>query len=1171
MNLLELVHVNTNYTRSINIERDSEQVDVVRPYVITARAKQILERIVGTLKGEDMPRAWALIGPYGAGKSAFGLFLSHIFSAPDSAGNKYAAKALKESDPKLHAAYQKYQRGGRGFCCVALTGSPEPLAQRLLSAMLPAAEEFFRGRVGRSPNIIKELRNAQAAGSGGASQIIALLTQLQESVSHAGGRGVLIVIDELGKFLEYEARHRGATDIFLLQALAEHSVSKGAVPLVLVVLLHQAIELYAQSLGEQLKNEWKKVQGRFETIPFLESTEQTLRVVKAAIALNLPKGLKATVREEAGRISKRLAEIGALPTGLPVAEAQELFLSCYPLHPISLLILPTLCQRVAQNERTLFSYLGSHEPHGFSDSISRIAFKGQQDGVEWIRPHEIYEYFILNQPGLMSDQGTHRRWAEVITALERLGDAPAVEGEFLKTVGLLNIIGAQGGLKASNEVLSLCLRKNSESSEAAKKVAQPLIARSIITYRKFNHEYRVWQGSDFDLEIATRDQRAQIGKVESAAILNELMPLSAIVARRHAIETGTLRYFSPVFVGVESAARIGWRDAPTIFVCLAESPDEFDVYRKCAERLEGEHSVAVLCGAGAAIKDAVLDVQALQRVQRQNAELSNDPVAQRELKDRLATATKTQRELVESIFEDPEQWEWLFAGTREAISNKRELQIKLSALLDRAYAKAPIVRNELINRDRASSTAISARKKLLMAMLERSESEDLGIEKFPAEKAMYRAILRATGLHVHQGDKWRFQQPGEGQSDRFRFRPAWDAIMVLLASRNGAPMPLAEIYGVLSKPPYGIRTALLPILSIAMFQSMREELALTEHGQFVPFLTREVLEGLIKSPDSYALQRFRLDIGRNRVFEQYAEAITGETPRDANLMSVLQPLAKLLVGLPDYTKQTKRITVDARAVRDLFFASKTPAELIFFEYPKVLGVDLILDDGDTQAHREFVRKFKSALAELRVAYHGLLYDLVEMIKAAFGLDPKLGLAETRDVLRGRCSGLGTYTIDPQCTAFIGRLVDPFGDESQWLVSLGSFLTRKPPEKWIDDDVAGAQFRLKEFSARVRDLRQLQLHYEDAKNVRQGDLEASLIRIVSTRDGERQVLVTLDEQGRGAVKDRVIDVKRLLDSLPSDELKLATLAQVVKDLISNEKSQSGRPDSFENKIDKIGAA
>lgn len=875
------------------------------------------------------------------------------------------------------------------------------------------------------------------------------------------------------------------------------------------------------------------------------------------------------IGKETSQIARILADLGALPTGVSPKEAQDLFASCYPLHPVSLLILPTLCQRVAQNERTLFSYLGSHEPHGFVDSMFRLSVKEQQ-GIDWIRPDEIYEYFILNQPGLMSDQGTHRRWAEVVTALDRLGDAPVAEVELLKTIGLLNIIGAQGGLKASDGVLNLCLGGRKREGGAAREVAQALINRSIITYRRFNHEYRVWQGSDFDLEGAIRDQRAQIGKVDPSDVLNELMPLPAIVARRHAIETGTLRYFSPVFASAASVSRIVRTETPTIFVCLAETPEEADVFR---ERLVGIgmwHSPAVICGTGGAIKEAVTDVLALRRVQQQSAELANDPVGQRELKDKLSTSLRTERELISAIFEEPEQYEWVIGRSREPIRSKRELQNKLSALLDKVYSKAPIIRNELINRERPSSTAIAGRKKLLVAMLDYPKVEDLGIDKFPAEKAMYRAVLRATGLHAYRNRQWQFQPPSASHVQA-RLQPMWNAVQELLKAREGAPLSLASIYDVLSEPPYGIKAGMLPILVLALYQAMRQELALTENGQFVPFLTREVLEGLLKDPKIYAVQHFRIDSSCNKLFECYAEAITGEIPDQANLISVLQPLAKLMVGLPDYTKQTKRLTEEAQAIRNLFFASKTPVELIFSELPKALGFERMQNLGKPKHLKAFADKFRSALTELRVAYHVLLQDIVAMLKRAFALNPKLGLDEVRSRLRGRCEGLNTYTIDPQCKAFIGRLVENFGDETQWLVSLASFLARKPPEKWMDDDFEGAGYRLTELAARVRDLWKLQLHYEDARTAKHGDLEASLIRIISTRGGERQAFVTLDEQGRHAVQKRVNEVWKMLDSLPNDALKLATLVQVVRDIIPQDENKTDEEEVMAKDADKKGVA
>ena len=48
-------------------------------------------------------------------------------------------------------------------------------------------------------------------------------------------------------------------------------------------MLHQKLEYYAQNLNIEIKNEWKKIQGRFEEIPFIESTEQMIRILGEAI------------------------------------------------------------------------------------------------------------------------------------------------------------------------------------------------------------------------------------------------------------------------------------------------------------------------------------------------------------------------------------------------------------------------------------------------------------------------------------------------------------------------------------------------------------------------------------------------------------------------------------------------------------------------------------------------------------------------------------------------------------------------------------------------------------------------------------------------------------------------------------------------------------------------
>jgi hypothetical protein len=75
-----------------------------------------------------------------------------------------------------------------------------------------------------------------------------------------------------------------------------------------------------------------------------------------------------------------------------------------------------------------------------------------------------------------------------------------------------------------------------------------LTKAAVINFRSFNQEYRVWQGSDFDLQGALEQGVAEIeGQFSLAETLNKLNPLKPIVARKVSFEFGTLRYFEPVF------------------------------------------------------------------------------------------------------------------------------------------------------------------------------------------------------------------------------------------------------------------------------------------------------------------------------------------------------------------------------------------------------------------------------------------------------------------------------------------------------------------------------------------------------------------------------------------------------------------------------------------------
>ncbi len=1146
------VHVNAHYTRSVNLERDADSLDVAKAYIPTATALKLFARVSAGFGGAQMPRAWSLIGPYGSGKSSSSVFLSHLLSAADSEAAPVALRKLKAADPRLARLFREETAGG-GYLKVLITGAPEPMGRRVAKGLHEAAEVFFGGFSGPRPKAVARIKGLLAGESVSVSELSDALEMLQSALARKGCGGIYLVIDELGKFLEYEAQNYGANDIYILQALAEHACKGGECNLFLLALLHQSFEQYAKGLSEGLRNEWSKVQGRFEDVSFLESPEQMLRVIGAAFEHNLTEREERRIRLSLNKSVGILSKIGALPKAMGKKFFMELMSSCHPLHPVSAVLLPLLCQKVAQNERTLFSYLGSHEEFGFQDMLDRLKSVDEQ-----VLPHHIYDYFIANQPAALADHRVHRRWAEVVTAVDRLGDAPDAQVSMLKTIGLLNIIGSRGGLKASKALLETC----AATAAAASRSISALAGKSIIVFRRYNGEYRVWQGSDFDLEDALRGAKDAVGRFSLARELNRLDSILPVVARRHTIDSGALRYFQPLFVDARSYAGAAESAAePRLVFFLAAAQDDEKVFAESVVGRFSKSDVVALCLNGPQLRDATAEVIALRGLQHSRRDVHDDPVAKRELEDSLSAAERVQDMLLRRLLENPEECRWFHDGESLPVSGKRDFQNMLSGVLKRVYSKAPVLHNELINRDRPSSQAIAARNRLLEAMMSAPEKPDLGIEKFPPEKAIYRSVVLAAGLHVHAGGgAGRFQEPG----GRSTLRHVWSEIDRFLDRTRDEARPLTDLNDLLMSPPYGVKAGVLPILYVAAYLVYQHELALYEERVYRPFWTGEMLDRFVRRPYEFTFQRFRITGLRSTIYNEYCKIIKVGTKR--SIVQLATPLAKFIGALPPYSRTTKSsdLPEKARRVRDAFALSKSPEHLIFEGIPKALGYERELARKKPNLEG-FALDLQGRLKELSDAYPNMIKKQIKSLAAAFHMRKDSSLEDLRSHTAGRYAGLDQYTVDVDgLRAFIKRIVKKDGGDKEWLENILAFLGRKPAKNWTDADIAEADIRLSDFAKRILDLETLRVHYDKVKSHKDGDFEVILIRTV--RRGRRHLdsVAVIEPKQKKAIENIKADLEKTLGKCADRGMQLAALADLVDDRLRRlagpdaEKAPAGGP-------------
>ena len=270
--LLNVVEVGRRFRRAVNLNRDTGSPEALDGYVVTPAVRRALSRITNGIDDARGDRAWSLVGPYGSGKSAFAVFLADLLSPSGSAGAKAARRLLNGSGDIPLPRQPLYP--------AVLTAERAPLDTLLLRSLGSTLEAIWKGRRGAKPRVLRDIRgylngSAPSLSRCATSDVVGCFEEAVERIAASTGSGLLLIVDEAGKALEFAAQEPSRGDVYLLQALAEAAARSNGVPFVVLTVLHQSFDGYAHRLGSSDRNEWAKVQGRFGELAFREGATRS--------------------------------------------------------------------------------------------------------------------------------------------------------------------------------------------------------------------------------------------------------------------------------------------------------------------------------------------------------------------------------------------------------------------------------------------------------------------------------------------------------------------------------------------------------------------------------------------------------------------------------------------------------------------------------------------------------------------------------------------------------------------------------------------------------------------------------------------------------------------------------------------------------------------------------
>ncbi len=1135
--LREMVTVRGRFHRSVQLTRDWKTQGSLGEYLLTPTMRDLAIQMLRSITVPNGAKAWSITGPYGAGKSAFALFFTDVLS----------------HRPSLHAdAPSVRQEAGfelLPFLPVLVAGQRAPLVPAMLAALAQALRDV-------------DLELAQTADASAHRpdvndhEVVELFELAAEAVLRAGHGGLLVIIDEFGKFLEHGALHPEEVDLFVMQHLAE-AATRNTIPIALITILHSSFAEYLQGVDDLQRVEWQKVQGRFVDVAFREPVDQVLRLIGLALETRFPPDLETAYR----MVISSVVNAPALAEARRRLPLEDLMQDCAPLHPIAaLLLLPLFRSKLAQNERSLFAFLTAQEPYGLQEFLTESVWEGGLPPL--CRIDRLYDYVTaaLGTTLFLGDRA--HRWAEVAQALERVpASAPRLAVALVKAVGLLSLYGAPVGLKASTELLALAFDDVTGVEEALEYLKQA----SVLVYRRHQHAFALWEGSDVDLEDCLAEARLHVGQGNLAQRLKEIIGerlgeeresagVRQIVARAHYIQTGTLRYFlvdvidgTPQSLREALSAPLTPGNGQILYVLASNLRDRADLIALGRELTEGndpERHLRILAFPKPihGLEDTIETVEAWVWVQNNTPALEGDPVARQEVRARLLhardwlEATAGQILGLRGYLFDASSSEWIQGGEMQPARSAKEQLGWLSDLCSDVFQQAPALHNELLNRERLSSAAAKARRNLLEAMLQHGAEPNLGLTGYPPEVSMYRSLLLDGGFHQLAGQDWSFGSP------QVPWQPLWQAIDDFLVSTVGGPRPLPELIDVLRRPPFGLHEGPIPVLLCAALLTRRDDTALYEDGVYVPELRIEVFERLTRVPGAFAVQRYALSS------EQQASVLALDgilhtlhlSPANgsgAPLLSVVKPLVLFAAQLPTYTKNTRQVQPpQAAAVRDALLRSRDPYTLIANELPAAIGLGSLAPQDATL----YAEALKECILGLQEAYPRLLADIEAQLRAAFDLHGSS--EEARSQLQARATPLVGRAGDRTLALFVreaSRL-----DGRDWRDVLGRVVNNgQPPAQWRDADAATFQARIKPLAGEFLRLEELA-----AEQRVSGAAQILRIGLLDGQMQESREVVSVTPARSERIESLSEEIIRLLESLTdgseeSRRVRLAALAQV----------------------------
>lgn len=577
------IKIDKKFKSSVNLQYDLNNEDKILQYVPTTDLCDVIKTYIKMVLFGESNRSTLLAGPYGKGKSYIMLIISYLLSKRSNREIfDTLLKKIEAVDEELAAHIRRVDQENISLLPIIINNNEsDDINQNFMLALrnslkrvgleniipnsvfseclnqielwenntdlnlLNICEEKLKINLQRLKIGLRDynrdsyeqfLRLFECVNHGYkfnalvGNDISNIYMDVAKSIHEFGFNGLLVIFDEFGVFLESKTNDF-TLKLNKIQSFAErcNSSSKEA-QMYFCCITHKDISLYQSD--NTYSDDFEKISGRFKQIRFDRSLDENYQILCNALDKNSDyNNIVKTYQCENEWLYKLIGESGIFSSDFYL---QYVFNNGFPFNPIALYALIQVSEKIAQNERTLFTFISDSDLYSFRYFIANNSF-----GL--LNVDYIYNYF----QGLIKNNAEYKTLYYNVESLSKI-DLKKEHHDIFKCIALMKVINDEIKYSATTKNIALSLGVPEKQIELA--ISQ-LISKNIL-------KKSVADGTiDFDVLADNEINKfidqiitSKISYESESTLLSKFDTDRYIVSNKYNFEFSMIRYFYTIYL-----------------------------------------------------------------------------------------------------------------------------------------------------------------------------------------------------------------------------------------------------------------------------------------------------------------------------------------------------------------------------------------------------------------------------------------------------------------------------------------------------------------------------------------------------------------------------------------------------------------------------------------------